>query len=1015
MRNINISTISSIGLKIVVAVMLIAASGWWFFSQPEDVSAHTCDPLTLPSNLAFAQVFLQVDVSATITYEIVGGDLASFDVLTIPLPPEVLITPLSVAAATTQAFAITGVSSTGSSDAIVDIQWAGIVTSDNPSPTSGICQFSIQVGASNSPPELDPISDQTVNEGGSLSIPLTAFDLDGDNISLSSSGLPGSCMLIYDGNGTGSILCFPGFGDSGTFTISVIAADDGSPNLSDSETFTLTVVNVNRAPVLDPIDDQTVNEGGTISIPVTATDLDGDGLQFVITNAPEFCILTDNNDGTGSIDCAPVIGDFGIYVVTVTVSDDDAIPESDSGTVTITVNAVNSDPDAMDDVATTDEDTAVTIDVLANDTDFDGDSLSIAEVTQPSNGTVVNNGTDVTYTPDADFNGTDSFTTTISDGNGGTDTATVTVTVVAVNDDPRNVVSSGPNSKVTKNLDISGRGQRLSEDATTDVWALGNYAYTGTFNNPCGGQPDAGVFIWDVRNPNSPEFVGVIPSPVGSRAEDVKVVAMNSGDILVHSNEVCGDGGVGGFEIWNVDDPQNPVFQYHVGPIDEINPISDALFGGVTDVGVHNLSLFTNGGKDYVAAVAGSIFDNFRIYDITDPANPIMVSAWGAEEIFDPGVGDEVTDVIRVLNAADWLGSGFGNSQNRFLHDITVTADGSRAYLSNWDAGLVLLDISDPSSPVLVSVALNPTSGSLDGEVNSHAAWPSEDGSIVVEAEEDLSAWEASIPPSNLTLGDDPTNNIPATAISTLAGDAFESSLNNNSGFVDDTAVTVTSGSLAGQSFRANELLGNQPKLGDVGSVSGNLIWIGSACPGDTLVNPIATGDIAVVRRGACAFSEKLFTAESIGASAIVIANNVSQSTPWSGLRIWDYSDPASPVLASTFNTVCSAALTPGTECDPYGTYSAHNVIVEKTGKTTKAYISWNWDGMLVLDISDPYNPVETSRYFDNSSAFLVENGGKPHDFWGVYKQENSPWIYASDRNGGLYIFKEYGAGRAQN
>ena len=54
------------------------------------------------------------------------------------------------------------------------------------------------------------------------------------------------------------------------------------------------------------------------------------------------------------------------------------------------------------------------------------------------------------------------------------------------------VVSSGPNAKVTKNLAASGRGERNETGATTDVWALGNYAYTGTFNNPCGGQPNAG-------------------------------------------------------------------------------------------------------------------------------------------------------------------------------------------------------------------------------------------------------------------------------------------------------------------------------------------------------------------------------------------------------------------------------------------------------------------------------------------------------------------------------------------
>ena len=105
---------------------------------------------------------------------------------------------------------------------------------------------------------------------------------------------------------------------------------------------------------------------------------------------------------------------------------------SDGATVTVTVTPENKAPVANDDSAGTPEDTAVTIDVLANDTDEDaGDPplMSVAFVTQGANGTVTNNGTDVTYTPAADFNGVDSFTYTASDGNGGFDSATVTITV----------------------------------------------------------------------------------------------------------------------------------------------------------------------------------------------------------------------------------------------------------------------------------------------------------------------------------------------------------------------------------------------------------------------------------------------------------------------------------------------------------------------------------------------------------------------------------------------------------
>jgi hypothetical protein len=96
----------------------------------------------------------------------------------------------------------------------------------------------------------------------------------------------------------------------------------------------------------------------------------------------------------------------------------------------------NTPPTAADDSATTDEDTSVTVEVLLNDIDADGDALTVSAVTQGAGGAVTTDGGTVTYTPDPNFNGVDSFTYTISDGKGGTDTANVTVTVNPVNDAP---------------------------------------------------------------------------------------------------------------------------------------------------------------------------------------------------------------------------------------------------------------------------------------------------------------------------------------------------------------------------------------------------------------------------------------------------------------------------------------------------------------------------------------------------------------------------------------------------
>jgi len=600
------------------------------------------------------------------------------------------------------------------------------------------------------------------------------------------------------------------------------------------------------------------------------------------------------------------------------------------------------------------------------------------------------------------------------------------------------VISDGPFAKVTKNLQLRGRGDRLVSQATTDVWAHKNFAYTGTFNSPCGGEEGAGVWIWNVLNKNRPSFVGIIESETGSRSNDVKVATMNSGDILVHSNETCGTGGLGGFEIYDVDDPRNPV---HLATqrIREPNPIMAAGLAGGMNRGVHNLYLFTQGSRDYVALAThgNAIFGSTQIFEITDPANPQFVSAWGpeflCEEDFCSDDPYNETD-IPTLNAmiSEWIGGaaagrtpGFGGSLIRSVHDITVTEDGNLMYAAAWDSGLILLDISDPANPEVVSQALDPENGSLDGEVNSHSMWPSEDGTIVVEGEEDFNAWVTVQPLGNFTFGDQPWNTVPGVGVSTSAGDDFEANQTGNMVTVTASSVTVNSGPLAGNVYPAEEGAGNQPKIADTGPITAEAVWVGRGCDTDNfgvpgndvpgIVDPHLNdpaGKIAVIRRGACTFSSKMGAAQAAGAVGVIIANNLVNDTPWGGLRIWDYSDPENPVLASTFDTICSAAATPIDECDPFGTWSVHNVVVETTDDgRVKAYVSWYWDGMLVLDVTDPANPVEVARYFDNSPAFIESNGGNPHDFWGVWKIPGEPWIYGADRNGGLKVFLEQGRG----
>ena len=143
--------------------------------------------------------------------------------------------------------------------------------------------------------------------------------------------------------------------------------------------------------------------------------------------------MAGRNNGNGTVTYTPNAGFFGSDSFTYVVSDGSA---TDTATVRVTVTEVTNAPVAVDDTATVAEDSEVSVAVLSNDSDADGDTLTIESFTQGTNGSVVISGSNLVYTPSANFNGSDSFTYTINDGTGLTDTATVSVTVTAVNDNP---------------------------------------------------------------------------------------------------------------------------------------------------------------------------------------------------------------------------------------------------------------------------------------------------------------------------------------------------------------------------------------------------------------------------------------------------------------------------------------------------------------------------------------------------------------------------------------------------
>ncbi len=247
-------------------------------------------------------------------------------------------------------------------------------------------------------------------------------DPNGDALNLSSFIQPLNGTLTDNGDGTLTYTPNNGFSGIDTFTYTVT---DGG--FTSQASVLIGVGNSDPAPVVDEV---STDEDSAVLVSVLGNDSDpdGDAIMVVSVGAASNGTVTLNNDGT--IEYTPDENFNGVDSFEYTVSD--GISETTS-TVQVTVNPVQDDPNAVDDVLVTQPDTSreinINLDLLLNDTDGDGDVLSVQSFTQPANGTLIDNGDGtLTYIPDPGYSGLDTFTYVVTDGST-TDTATVNVSV----------------------------------------------------------------------------------------------------------------------------------------------------------------------------------------------------------------------------------------------------------------------------------------------------------------------------------------------------------------------------------------------------------------------------------------------------------------------------------------------------------------------------------------------------------------------------------------------------------
>jgi hypothetical protein len=545
------------------------------------------------------------------------------------------------------------------------------------------------------------------------------------------------------------------------------------------------------------------------------------------------------------------------------------------------------------------------------------------------------------------------------------------------------------NVDVVSKLDLGVEPGKIA-----DVAVYGNHAYLAAWGGV--GCERTGFYVADISDVAEPEQVAFIPAPPGSYpGEGMHVIPIESkqfrGDVLVTNNEICGPGGVGGINVYDVSDPANPLpLALGVGDVDKGETVAHQT---------HSVFAWSDGSNAYAAMVDNEEAADVDILDITDPRKPKLVAEHDLAALF-----PEILQPGRDLDEV-------------FLHDLVVEEiDGRYVMLASyWDAGYVQLDVTKPHKPRYLSdsdfAELDPEAAESGLQVrpegNAHQAEFTRDDRFVLAADEDFSPYAL--------VGRNET---------------------------DGSEVSASQGS-------------GTPKLEPGQTISGQSVFAGLACSTSSAVPEGDGDDIAVVERGGCTFTEKVASVQAAtGYRAVLVFNregsdgcnaslgmSVEGGIPAFGVaprqQGYDLFDaPFDEAACLAGDGTATAPITLGargdtltfrsyfdgwgyvhlldgrsmTELDTYaideahdlafatgsGDLSVHEVAVSQRDENL-AYLSYYAGGVRVIDVSN--------GEIEEVGAFIGEGG---NNFWGVetFMRDGEEYAALSDRDFGLYIVK---------
>lgn len=369
-------------------------------------------------------------------------------------------------------------------------------------------------------PFLPPVADDDaygIAEDGVLDVGAPGVldgDSDPENDSLSAALVNGPTHGAVSLAADGSFIYMPDVNFNGTDSFTYRATDGTSS--SNEATVTIDVTPVNDSPVADTQFVET-EEDTPVGITLSGSDIDGDALTFDIVDGPTNGTLS---GAAPNLTYTPAAGYAGADYFTFRVND--GTVDSTVVSVSITVTEINHPPVADSKSLSTDEDTATTVTLSGSDPD--GDPLSYEALSGPTNGTLSGTVPNLTYTPDENFHGSDSFTYLVSDGENVSEAATVSISIASVNDLPvaanesfsldQDSTLNVPVPGVLQNdVDVDGDSlvaQLASGPANGSVTlnADGSFAYT----------PNAGFVGTDSFSYRASDGIGVSPLATASLA-----------------------------------------------------------------------------------------------------------------------------------------------------------------------------------------------------------------------------------------------------------------------------------------------------------------------------------------------------------------------------------------------------------------------------------------------------------------------------------------------------------------